>query len=258
MAAWELWEKALIPSLLHGSGTWMGDCKMAVDLCDDLQNFFWRVMLEVPESCPKVALRCETKMVGMKWRIWEEKILLLIRIKQHGTDVLCRQVYEESMKHDWPGLGQEVAEICAKIGISDVNRTKVNKSDVRKAVFEHHYEEMINVVKDQKKLEDIKEDDFREVQNYFAGKSVVDTRMGFRIRTQMVPQIPANFKNKYRVRGTESEGLVCLECDEGEIMTQSHTLTCSAWTELREGLDLSNIKDMVVFFRKLLVEREKV
>ena len=23
MAAWELWEKALIPSLLHGSGTWM-------------------------------------------------------------------------------------------------------------------------------------------------------------------------------------------------------------------------------------------
>jgi hypothetical protein len=26
MVAWELWEKALIPSLLNGSGTWFGNC----------------------------------------------------------------------------------------------------------------------------------------------------------------------------------------------------------------------------------------
>ena len=74
----------------------------------------------------------------------------------------------------------------------------------------------------------------------------------------MVPKIPGNFKNKYRVRGTESEGLVCTECQEEEIMTQSHCLTCSAWSKLREGLDLTHIGDLVKFFRKLLVEREKV
>ena len=39
MAARELWERALIPSLLSGAGTWMGDCKEAVDLCDSLQHF---------------------------------------------------------------------------------------------------------------------------------------------------------------------------------------------------------------------------
>ena len=37
------------------------------------------------------------------------------------------------------------------------------------------------------KMEDIKEDDSREVHKYFEGKSVVDTRIGFRIRTQTVP-----------------------------------------------------------------------
>ena len=83
MAAHELWEKALIPSLLSGAGTWFGENKETVDLCDDLQNFFWRVMLTVPESCPKVALRSETKMIGMKWRIWMEKIMLIMRIKKH-------------------------------------------------------------------------------------------------------------------------------------------------------------------------------
>ena len=64
MAAWELWEKALIPSLLNGSGTWICEGKKTVDLCDDLQNFFWRVMLCVPESCPKVAY-------GVRQVCWE-------------------------------------------------------------------------------------------------------------------------------------------------------------------------------------------
>ena len=35
MSAWELWEKALIPSLLSGCGTWFGKCETTVDLCDD-------------------------------------------------------------------------------------------------------------------------------------------------------------------------------------------------------------------------------
>ena len=38
MAARELWERALISSLLSGSGTWMGDCKESVDLCDSLKK----------------------------------------------------------------------------------------------------------------------------------------------------------------------------------------------------------------------------
>jgi hypothetical protein len=122
----------------------------------------------------------------------------------------------------------------------------------------YHYEEMMKEVKNKTKLEHIKNEDFKEVQKYFSEKSVENTRMAFKIRTQMVPEIPGNFKNKYRVKGTETEGLVCSECEEGEIMTQSHCLTCSAWADIREGLDMTDIKDLVTFFRKLLVERSKV
>ena len=90
-------------------------------------------------------------------------------------------------------------------------------------------------------------------EKYFGEKSVENTRMGLKIGTQMVPEIPANFKNKQ-----DRDGLVCSECEEGEIMTQSHCLTCSAWADIREVLDLTDIKDLVSFFRKLLVERSKV
>ena len=68
--------------------------------------------MKVPESCPKVALKSETNMLGMKWRIWEMKIFLLIRIKNHEEDTLCREVYEQCRIFGWPGLGPEVRDIC--------------------------------------------------------------------------------------------------------------------------------------------------
>ena len=61
MAAWELWEKAMVPSLLAGAGTWVGATENEYDKCDKLQEMFWRVMLEVPESCPRIALSCGNK-----------------------------------------------------------------------------------------------------------------------------------------------------------------------------------------------------
>ena len=59
---------------------------------------------KVPESCPKVALKSETKMLGMKWRIWEAKILLLMRIRNHETNTLCRK---RSMKKEKVEGGQD-------------------------------------------------------------------------------------------------------------------------------------------------------
>ena len=67
-----------------------------------------------------------------------------------------------------------------------------------------------NIIKDEKAdLEHtyFKGDDFKGVQEYFYDRSVEKARMAFKIRTHMVPDIPDNFKNKYRVRGTVSDGL---------------------------------------------------
>ena len=107
MAAWELWERALIPCLLSGAGTWigMGKSEKAVDMCDNMQHYFWRVMLQVPESCPKIALHYETGKLGMRWRVRLIKVMLLLRIKWQETSVLVRHIYDESRTREWPGLG---------------------------------------------------------------------------------------------------------------------------------------------------------
>ena len=132
-------------------------------------------MLAVPESCPKIALRCETATMGMQWRIWTEKIMLLIRIQSQEENVLSRQVYEECKTRGWPGLGEEVAEICREIVIPDINNHSVSKEEIKDAIWNHHQQDMKNELGNSKKLMDIKDEDFSEVQEYFKNKSVETT-----------------------------------------------------------------------------------
>ena len=40
-------------------------------------------------------------------------------------------------------------------------------------------------------------------------------------------------------------------------MTQIHCLSCPGMTEMRDGLDLVKIEDMVVYFRRILKARDR-
>ena len=105
-----------------------------------------------------------------------------------------------------------------------------------------------------KKLDPIKHEDFREAQKYLQDKSIENGRTAFKIRSQMLENIPGNFKNKYK---NEKEKIKCSYCDKDQEMTQSHCLDCSAWEGIRKDLDVTNISDMVKFFQRLLLERAK-
>ena len=50
----------------------------------------------------------------------------------------------------------------------------------------------------------------------------------------------------------------CKYCIGGNVMSQLHCVGCPAWSDLREGLDLTNILDMVKFFQKLRIERARL
>ena len=42
----------------------------------------------------------------------------------------------------------------------------------------------------------------------------------------------------------------------GENETQCHAMICLGWGEQRDGLDLANMNNIVVFFRRLLDEKD--
>ena len=256
MSAWELWEKALLPSLLSGAGTWVGSTSKEEEKCDKIQEFFWRVMLQVPESCPRVALRAETKMIRMKQRIWQMKLLLLKRIQKQGTQTLCGKILEEQKNRNWPGLSSEGKDICEKLGIPDINEHDIPPSTIKKAIINHNYSELKEELGQSKKMKKHKDDDFTEVQPYMKGKVLSKTRMSFRVRCEMVNDVRGNFKSKYIRNGGEA-ALLCDNCDQQQIETQSHCLVCPKWKGIRQGLDVTTIDGLTTFFQRLLMERAK-
>ena len=68
----------------------------------------------------------------------------------------------------------------------------------------------------------------------------------------MVDKIPGNFKNKYRFN---EEGLNCTQCKVE--FTQYHCTICPARAEMREGLDMNSLDDIVTYFRRYLLAEKK-
>ena len=138
MGAWDLWNMAIIPSLLNNCGVWTEIDEKTVQRLEDLQNTYVRRVLHVPLSTPKVSLRSETGLLSIKHRIWEEKIRMIMAIKEMGPNFLARQVYEEQLRQGFPGLAQEVTMICREVGLDDGNLSTLTKGQVSTAIREHH------------------------------------------------------------------------------------------------------------------------
>ena len=115
---------------MNGSGTWLGAGKDMYELCNKIQEFYWKTLLEVPYSTPKVALQCETGCMEMSLRIKKEKCLLLNRIKCLSEDFLVKEVCNTAMENGWPGLHSEVKVICEELMINDLNTNGYSKKEL--------------------------------------------------------------------------------------------------------------------------------
>ena len=250
MGAWDLWNRAIVPSLLANCGTWTELPNKAVELCDELQNMFIRIMLEVPVSTPKVALRVESGMLGMKQRIWIEKLKLAHFLRQSGTKSLAGRVYTEQLEHGWPGLASEVVKICQELEINNLNDCDVPKQKIRDAIDKHHAAEAREEMG--KKLREIKDEEIGKPKDYMMTGFISDCRLQFRIRTNMV-ELKANMKGRFK-DGDYS----CIGCgDKTTIENQSHVIRCPAYADMRKGLNLEKNEDLVNYFRQVMLKRMK-
>ena len=249
-SALDLFQLAILPTLLYNSETWVELPREAEECLENLQLFFVRLVLRVPQGTPKVALRSETGLMSIKLRIYKRKCMLVHHIKNLGKKTLARQIYEEQRAFMFPGLAREVSTICSELGIEDVNDTGMEKNMLKK-ILQRACEE-----KDEKELKEkmvnktakLKNEDCR-LKTYMKEKSLKQVRDTFRVRTNLVEGFRANFKNMY-----ERNNLECQGCG-GAMDDQTHAMQCSAYTDLREGLDMEKDVDLVLYFRRVMESR---
>ena len=66
-----LWEACVIPSLLHSCSTWMQISRATENKLNNLQRWFVRLIMQVPQGTPSSSLTWETGLMDMKLRIWK-------------------------------------------------------------------------------------------------------------------------------------------------------------------------------------------
>ena len=254
LCALDLWELAILPTLLYNAATWVEIPKQAEEILENLQLFYVRLILRVPQGAPKIALRSETGLLSMKLRVYKMKCMLIFHIRGLEVTSMARMVYDEQCRQKWPGLAEEVRNICLALGIDDANDTIMTKEAykkvVRTACKEFDEREMKAGMEGRTKLEKFCQDDCN-LKEYMRQKSLRDVRDTFRTRTQLLEGFKGNFRNKYKDGDMRCEG--CLQDED----TQPHVMLCTAYEDIRGSKDMSKDEDIVEYFREVLVRRFK-
>ena len=93
---------------------------------NQLQNYFLRLALQVGPGTSLAALSSDTMALDMGLRVYKEKILLVLFIRNLQDHTLAKQIYNEQRLKKWPGLVTETTQICNDIEIEDYNYTIIN------------------------------------------------------------------------------------------------------------------------------------
>ena len=256
MGAWDIWEMSIIPSLLANCGTWVEISQRAIGTLDGLQDLYCSLVYSCPGSTPKPALRGEAGLLDMSHRIYVEKICLVSSVLFSGEEQnYAKEILEEQLKMGLVGLTSEVKEICQKLGLPNACHQYVH----RKKVLEHARLSSLKKLKEDmeglSKINEIKKEDLRKVQKYMNKVSLEEARLEFQWRTGMLDNRGCMGK-----RYSSKECPHCLEGREkGVEETSLHWIDCSAYKELRHGLDpLLVLEDRLLYLRRVQTLRKEL
>ena len=73
-----------------------------------------KVLLKLTSSTVLPLYRAETSLTGMKWRIWEQKLLLVKAIRQLEDNVLAKEVFNQQLERAGPAWPEKLQRYARK------------------------------------------------------------------------------------------------------------------------------------------------
>ena len=158
--------------VLGNAGTWTEIDEETEEKLEELQLFYIRLILQVPVSTPKTALRSETGLMSMRHRVEKEKLMLVHHLRHLDERTLARQTYNEQVANKWPGLAAEASIICERLKLDNVNNTEWSKTQYKnltnKALQREDEILLRNKMEGKTKVKDLVTEDCK-LKDYFRG-----------------------------------------------------------------------------------------
>ena len=249
----DLWEAAVLPMLLYNAETWMSISKSTLEELEDIQKRFYRCLMSVGSGCPIPSLYLETGGILMSNRILLRKLLFLHHLATLPETSLAKEVYDLQTQLNLPGLVSECHEFLRDQEFVAIHKySKFQwKSKIKKIILEKNKDDLIKMSQKYKKINFNYETDLTTRHHFLHELNVEDARMLFKIWSNMVPLIQMNFPND---KNFTSNMWLCVGCKVC-LDTQTHVTLCKSYEIARTGLDLSQERDLVKYFQKIVKMR---
>ena len=243
--------------MLNSAETWSAcDAKIFKTL-DDFQCKLWRGLLAVPKSCPLPALTYESNSMLMKYKVYSRIVNFVKHMHSQDENLsLCKQIMNEQIVNEWPGLVKVAVSICDELKVPGLLDSQINKNQfkasVKKACSRLNNEDLISQISTYKKMSAI-QNEIQKGNGYFFAEALQTARNVFRFRVDLF-EAKYNYKNKPEYK---NEKYMCDSC-MSQIDINTHVLHCPAYASLRENRNLNNDKQLAQYLQQVLEIRMKL
>ena len=115
-------------------------------MLDCLQNTMYRVLLNVPRTCPLPALCWDLGGIQMRYRIVMKKLNFIWHLDNLDDSSLAKQIYEVQKNQFLPGLVQGCSDWIIKLKLPNIVKVKISKpcwkKMVRAAILKENEEDL--------------------------------------------------------------------------------------------------------------------
>ena len=253
----DIWEMSVIPYLTNNSESWSGLSSAAVQELDNLQNLFYRVLLQVPTGCPIPMMYWDCAGFSMQNRILKKKLMFLHHVATLDKDSIAHQIYCTQKRLMLPGLVEDCSEMLAKWQVCDITEYTPGqwKTLVSKKMEEKNTNDLLeNMKRNYKKIDHniMKKEKF-EIKPYMKELHLSEARDRFRLRSFMTKTVKSNFSSD---RKYMADLWSCWHCPK--VDSQTHIKVCPAYQMLRQDKNLDNDHDLVSYFREVIKMRDNM
>ena len=145
------------------------------------------------------------------------------------------------------GLATECKELAQKIGLENLMLHQYSKKDIKEAVKAAMKEEFLQDMQASVKVSDRLSDD-PESNSYINKMSLHRVRVWIRYRARAIAGVKGNFRHSH------VNNMGCRLCSSDSDETQEHLELCEGTRFERRGLDLSDWRGLLDFWRRMKIK----
>ena len=253
----DIFTMAILPVMMTNSSTWIMMDKKTTDKLENFQHLLQRCLLGASNSTPLVALSWDLGLLSMEHYVNQTKLIFLHFLTNQNDDNLSKDMYNVQKSLNFPGFIPEARNLISKYKLPNIidqklQLTKLKWKSLVKSAIKTNYEDELKSKMTTSKLKDgpmVKES--FGLKDYLKEMNLSDARTKFRLRSNMT-KVKMNMKSDPKFA---AELWTCSGC--GKLDSQSHIMWCPSFASLREGLDVSNDRDVVHYFQEVFKIRER-